>query len=156
MKPHRLILNLLLVCIFVSYSHAAENAYGWGASLFATSNKEDYQQFTKQLDNWLLQNGFTPTKSKGVYDYATGKHTLTWTMVFNDKDREVTANSSYRGSFTHDDLTEVRKTNYELWKSMFTWTASQKQKNDFILHDPNWSNKAISNARKTYSTAIQP
>jgi len=156
MKQHRFILNLLLFCISVSYSHAAESSYGWGASLFSTSSKEDYQQFTKQLNSWLLQNGFTPTKSKGVYNYVVGQYILVWTMVFNDKDKDVTANSSYQGSFTHDDLIEVRKTNYELWKSIFTWTASQKEKNDFILHDPNWRDKAITDVRKTYSNAIQP
>jgi hypothetical protein len=153
---------ITLVVVFVALSSGAssiantESAFGWGCSIFATSNSENYDQFSENLDEWIRQSEFFPTKEIGGYMYSSKEGTILWKFMFNKKTKEISVNSSYRGNFSSSQLNTVRRLNFDLWKKLFEWTASQKMNNDLILHDADWLMKITEKARVAYSNTIQP
>jgi hypothetical protein len=153
---------ITLVVTLVALSSGAssiantESTFRWGCSIFATSDSETYEQFSKNLDEWIRQSEFFPTKEIGGYMYSSKEGTILWRFVFNKKIKEISVNSSYRGNFSSSQLNTVRKLNFDLWKKLFEWTASQKMNNDYILHDANWLMNITEKARVAYSNTIQP
>jgi hypothetical protein len=150
----KILINLIVAFIALSSGSSSigntESSFGWGCSLFATSDSKDYDQFSKNLNEWIIQSEFLPTKEIGGYMYSSKEGTILWKFVFNKKTKEITVNSFYRGNYSSSQLNTIKKLNFDLWKKLFVWTASQKVNNDFILHDANWLINITERARVAY------